>query len=109
MWALNTCGEPNEIELTAAHGIISPVLFRPVPIVHRDLKSPNVLLHEGSAGVCRAKVADFGLSKEFGSAGNTYGGIGTMAWSSPETFNGIFNEKSDIYAFGMVLYVKRFP
>lgn len=52
----------------------------------------------------RCKVADFGLSKEFVSSGNTYGGVGTLAWSAPETFDGIFNERSDVFSFAIVMY-----
>lgn len=36
------------------------------PIVHRDLKSPNVLLHRLASGAIVAKVSDFGLSVRFG-------------------------------------------
>ena len=79
--------------------------LEPTPIVHRDLKSSNVLLSiVRGTGRQTAKVADFGLSKEFVSAGNTYGGVGTLAWSGPETFSGKFSEESDVYSFGMVLY-----
>lgn len=50
------------------------------------------------------KVADFGLSKELVSSANSYGSVGTLAWSAPETFDGIFNERSDVFSFGIVLY-----
>ena len=74
------------------------------PIVHRDLKSQNVLVNKDSTGEYRCKVADFGLSKATaGTAGNTYG-VGTLAWSAPETFHGEFNEATDSFAFGVLLY-----
>ncbi|MBS0350607.1 MAG: protein kinase [Proteobacteria bacterium] len=74
-------------------------------ILHRDLKSLNVLLDDR----LRAKITDFGLSKmksEMASSSSTQGMKGTLGWMAPE----LFAEKpqpsaaADIYAFGMVLW-----
>ena len=47
---------------------------RPNPVIHRDLKSGNILLAINLAGQWSAKVADYGLSKELTSSiGSTYG------------------------------------
>jgi tRNA A-37 threonylcarbamoyl transferase component Bud32 len=77
-------------------------------IIHRDLKSHNVLLnHE-----FRAKLSDFGLSKVRveSSLSQTHTqsakNVGTVPWMAPECF-GIrpkYSEKSDTYAYGMVLW-----
>ena len=81
--------------MAALHGI------RPHPIVHRDLKATNILLANGRL---LAKIADFGLAKfTSASTGNTYG-VGTLSHSGPETFWGIFNEDSDTFAYGILLY-----
>eukprot|EP00727_Mastigamoeba_balamuthi_P011180 m51a1_g6685 putative serine threonine kinase (1863) ;mRNA; f:9-31210 len=72
------------------------------PILHRDLKSSNILLDSN----LQAKVSDFdfGLSA-IKNANKTMTVCGTVAWMSPEILEkGHFSEKSDVYAFGMVMY-----
>jgi serine/threonine protein kinase len=75
-------------------------------IVHRDIKSLNILLTSDM----RAKVCDFGLAtlQTLTSSARATGGggaAGTYPWFAPELFQGAkSNEKSDIYAFGVVLW-----
>ncbi|MDH4226923.1 MAG: protein kinase [Deltaproteobacteria bacterium] len=72
-------------------------------IIHRDFKPANVLLTE--SGV--PKIMDFGLAKLIESAHHTMAGtiLGTPSFMSPEQASGQpADEKSDIYAFGVVLY-----
>ncbi|RIB20135.1 kinase-like domain-containing protein [Gigaspora rosea] len=75
-------------------------------IVHRDLHSKNILIHEG-----RPKIADFGLSKQTTEASKTSNsaGLGMLAYIDPKCFdtdtNGYKrNKKSDIYSFGVILW-----
>jgi serine/threonine protein kinase len=51
------------------------------PILHRDIKSSNVLLDEG----LRARVADVGLARPQGSSSMTVG-VGTFGYMDPEYF-----------------------
>jgi len=76
-------------------------------ILHRDLKSLNVLLDERY----RAKLTDFGLSTvrvetSSASSNKTKQEVGTVPWMAPELFKrgAKYTEKSDVYSYGMVLW-----
>ncbi|KAI9918839.1 hypothetical protein PsorP6_011887 [Peronosclerospora sorghi] len=69
------------------------------PVIHRDLKSKNILLDEAF----NAKVTDFGISRERIDATMT-GGIGTSFWMAPEVMMGErYDDKADMFSFGVVL------
>ncbi|POM75555.1 TKL protein kinase [Phytophthora palmivora] len=69
------------------------------PVIHRDLKSKNILLDEAMD----AKVTDFGISRERIDATMT-GGIGTSFWMAPEVMMGErYDDKADMFSFGVVL------
>src|SRR6185503_6970739 len=81
-------------------------------VVHRDLKSDNIMLLSTAMGV-HAKVLDFGIAKinepegEFDTnltAPNLV--IGTPQYMSPEqcSQDGEIDARSDIYSFGVILY-----
>lgn len=74
-------------------------------IVHRDLKSENILIDLDY----RAKLADFGLAeikKEASQAASHTNVAGTLKWLAPEVFQHRrnHNKASDIYSLGMVLW-----
>ncbi|CAL1413051.1 unnamed protein product [Linum trigynum] len=75
--------------------------FNP-PIVHRDLKSSNLLVDKNWT----VKVGDFGLSRlKHDTFLTTKSGKGTPQWMAPEVLrNEPSDEKSDIYSFGVVLW-----
>ncbi|MES2217099.1 MAG: protein kinase [Pseudomonadota bacterium] len=74
-------------------------------ILHRDLKSLNVLLDEHM----RAKLSDFGLAKiktEMRTTSSNEKSVGTIAWMAPELFQrkATCTKKSDIYSLGFTFW-----
>ncbi|KDO18853.1 TKL protein kinase [Saprolegnia parasitica CBS 223.65] len=69
-------------------------------ILHRDLKSRNILLDATYV----AKLTDFGISRLVVDETMTRE-AGTTAWTAPEVLlsDGHYNEKADVYSFGVVL------
>ncbi|CAK9272810.1 unnamed protein product [Sphagnum jensenii] len=72
------------------------------PVVHRDLKSPNLLVDKNWT----VKVCDFGLSRlKHNAFLSSKSSAGTPEWMAPEVLrNELSDEKSDIYSFGVILW-----
>eukprot|EP01042_Synura_sphagnicola_P036592 gene36592-biopygen10918 len=74
-------------------------------IVHRDIKSMNVLLTEG-----KACLADFGLARvktdTLAVSTRSTQAAGTLRWMAPELFSprAVYTRKSDMYSLGWVLW-----
>ncbi|KAF0690147.1 Aste57867_18472 [Aphanomyces stellatus] len=72
------------------------VYLHSLSVIHRDLKSRNVLL-DSTKGT---KLTDFGVSKEDMEATMTMG-VGTFRWMAPEVIKSHkYTVSSDIYSFG---------
>jgi serine/threonine protein kinase len=87
------------LEASHAHGVI-----------HRDLKPENIFLVPRDGDAAFVKVLDFGLAKlmhDDGAPTKTRVGIvmGTPLYMSPEQCEGgVIDERSDVYALGVVLF-----
>ncbi|XP_067003401.2 mitogen-activated protein kinase kinase kinase 13-A isoform X2 [Anabrus simplex] len=70
-------------------------------IIHRDLKSPNVLIGRGEI----VKISDFGTSREWNEISTKMSFAGTVAWMAPEVIrNEPCSEKVDIWSYGILLW-----
>ncbi|KAF7838337.1 serine/threonine-protein kinase HT1-like [Senna tora] len=70
-------------------------------ILHRDLKSENLLL----GGDMSVKVADFGISCSESECFTASEFIGTYRWMAPEMMKDKkHSKKADVYSFGIVLW-----
>lgn len=82
-------------------------------IIHRDLKSNNILLSQSSdKNVPNVQIADFGLATvkaKWVEGGGNAGPAGSILWMAPEIIvmkpnTNPYTAASDVYAFGVVLY-----
>ncbi|KGN65111.1 calmodulin-binding receptor-like cytoplasmic kinase 3 [Cucumis sativus] len=93
-----------EIAIDIAHGLTYLHLYAEKQIIHRDVKSTNILLTE----TMRAKVADFGFAR-LGTLGTEQTHIstqvkGTVGYLDPEYMKTYqLTTKSDVYSFGILL------
>jgi len=76
-------------------------------VVHRDLKPANLLLPDTVTDGVTVKLADFGIARLFGDAGQTMAGtvVGTAEFMAPEQAAGkTVDHRADLYALGLVMF-----
>jgi eukaryotic-like serine/threonine-protein kinase len=81
-------------------------------VIHRDLKTTNILLAEVAGGRPRAVVTDFGLARSLDDAAMLHDRVtgavqlvGTPAYMAPEQVEGHeLTARTDVYQFGVVMY-----
>ncbi|CAM9846383.1 unnamed protein product, partial [Discosporangium mesarthrocarpum] len=71
------------------------------PILHRDLKSANLLLDDSYT----VKICDFGLARLKAFSNSMTGNCGTVQWMAPEVLSyDKYTETADVYSFGIVCW-----
>lgn len=74
-------------------------------VLHRDIKPENVLLRDNT-GNLDVVLVDFGIAKEFLVRGTRQTEVlGTYAFMAPEFARGSYDERSDAWSVGVVLYI----
>jgi serine/threonine protein kinase len=92
-----------EIVRQAARGLALAHAQNP-PIIHRDIKPPNILIGFGAGGIS-VRLSDFGLAKAVNPLTMLASSRGTVGFKPPESFDDMDSRAADIWALGTTLYL----
>jgi len=102
-----TWRQRTKIALDIAKGMNALHSYIP-PVLHRDLKSLNLLLAEpvnDQYDSVTVKISDFGLARFQSTDQYMTGATGTFHWMAPEVLmNAPYTIKADVYSYGIVLW-----
>ena len=88
-----------EFRVRLVHEVLSGLAYlHELSIVHRDIKSANVLLDDD----LHAAVCDFSISTRFGMEHTM--GVGTLRYMAPEVCFGPYDASADVFAYAMLLW-----
>ncbi|RLN73745.1 hypothetical protein BBJ28_00019133 [Nothophytophthora sp. Chile5] len=96
----NWTRETLQLAIDVIEALVYVHSFNP-PLVHRDMKSRNVLI----TGEMRAKLTEFGIARFRSEDKTMTTGVGTSRWLAPEVISGSrdYDQSADLFSFGVVL------
>jgi tetratricopeptide (TPR) repeat protein/tRNA A-37 threonylcarbamoyl transferase component Bud32 len=98
---------PAEAEPVVAQVVAALAAAHEAGVIHRDLKSANVMLVPSADGAERVVVTDFGLARavQAGEDASATAMAGTSAYMAPEQVEGgAITPAADVYALGVVMF-----
>lgn len=88
-------------------GVLNGVKFLhnlPTPVIHNEITTENVML-DMSTGITIPKIIDFGSARFLNQGNKSFKKDGLNPfYLAPESFNGVFSIRTDLYSVGVMLY-----